>query len=148
VHGGHEGSAPRGEIGHAPARPPAPPVEEAEGLREEVDQLRRALDSRAVIDQARGMVMALGSCSSQCAWDLLVQFSQNTNTKLREVAAALVATAEGQPLPAPLQDEIGRAFTRKDRSARPTTYAAGAAPDDARAREKLWQHLTSLAGPT
>ncbi|MEI5097725.1 ANTAR domain-containing protein [Streptomyces sp. PmtG] len=64
-------------------------------LRSENVQLRRALSSRAVIDQARGMLMALAPCSSERAWGLLVDVSQHGNVKLRDVAAALVATAEG-----------------------------------------------------
>ncbi len=50
-------------------------------LRATTEQLRRALASRAVIDQARGMVMALTPCSSARAWDLLVDVSQHCNVK-------------------------------------------------------------------
>ncbi|MFG2366398.1 ANTAR domain-containing protein [Streptomyces mirabilis] len=76
------------------------------------EQLRRALGSRAVIDQARGMVMALAPCSSARAWDLLVDVSQHCNVKLRDVAAALVATAKGEALPEQLQRELRRALRR------------------------------------
>ncbi|MER5540273.1 ANTAR domain-containing protein [Streptomyces mirabilis] len=76
------------------------------------EQLRRALASRAVIDQARGMVMALTPCSSARAWDLLVDVSQHCNVKLRDVAAALVATAKGEALPDRLQRELRRALRR------------------------------------
>jgi AmiR/NasT family two-component response regulator len=41
-------------------------------LRAENDQLAIALSSRAVIDQARGMLMALAPCDSERAWGLLV----------------------------------------------------------------------------
>ncbi|WP_371655883.1 MULTISPECIES: ANTAR domain-containing protein [unclassified Streptomyces] len=81
-------------------------------LRAENDQLNKALSSRAVIDQARGMVMALAPCSSERAWGLLVDVSQRCNIKLRDVAAALVATAQGESLPAPMQRELRHALRR------------------------------------
>ncbi|MDO0914856.1 ANTAR domain-containing protein [Streptomyces sp. DT2A-34] len=81
-------------------------------LRARNDQLGRALASRAVIDQARGMVMALAPCSSERAWDLLVDVSQHCNIKLRDVAAALVATTKGRILPEPIQRELRRALRR------------------------------------
>lgn len=68
-------------------------------LRVKHEQLSQALVSRAVIDQARGMVMVLAPCSSERAWDLLVEVSQHCNVKLRDVAAALAATTKGQELP-------------------------------------------------
>ena len=49
--------------------------------------LTRALDSRAVIDQARGVLMARHGISAEQALDQLSRASQNTNTKLREIAA-------------------------------------------------------------
>ncbi|WP_369260966.1 ANTAR domain-containing protein [Streptomyces sp. R35] len=75
-------------------------------------QLERALTSRAVIDQARGMVMVLAPCSSEGAWDLLVGVSQHCNIKLRDVAAALVATTKDETLPEPIQRELRRALRR------------------------------------
>ncbi len=39
------------------------------------EQLKQALESRAVIDQARGMVMVLAPCSCGQAWGLLVDVS-------------------------------------------------------------------------
>lgn len=53
-------------------------------------QLGQALDSRAVIDQARGILMATHGIDAQQAFELLAKESQNTNVKLREVAARLV----------------------------------------------------------
>ncbi|MEV6551770.1 ANTAR domain-containing protein [Streptomyces sp. NPDC051597] len=85
-------------------------------LRSENAELSRALSSRAVIDQALGMVMALGPCSSARAWGLLVEVSQHCNVKLRDVAAALVATTEDEPLPGQIRRELSRALSRlKDR---------------------------------
>ncbi|WP_329362132.1 ANTAR domain-containing protein [Streptomyces sp. NBC_01483] len=81
-------------------------------LRATNEQLGHALASRAVIDQARGMVMALAPCSTARAWDLLVDVSQHCNVKLRDVAAALVATTTGEALPEQLQRELRRALRR------------------------------------
>jgi hypothetical protein len=81
-------------------------------LRAENEQLGRALASRAVIDQARGMMMALAPCPSDRAWDLLVDVSQRCNIKLRDVAEALVATTKDRTLPEPIQRELRRALMR------------------------------------
>ncbi|ANS70686.1 hypothetical protein SLINC_8462 [Streptomyces lincolnensis] len=81
-------------------------------LRARNEQLGRALATRAVIDQARGMVMVLAPCSSERAWDLLVGVSQRCNTKLRDVAAALVATTRDETLPEPIQRELRRELRR------------------------------------
>jgi AmiR/NasT family two-component response regulator len=77
-------------------------------LRAKNEQLEHALVSRAVIDQARGMVMALAPCSSERAWDVLVDVSQHCNIKLRDVASALVATTKDRTLPEPMQRELRR----------------------------------------
>ncbi|MGW0633221.1 ANTAR domain-containing protein [Streptomyces sp. NPDC002758] len=81
-------------------------------LRARIEQLGQALASRAVIDQARGMVMALAPCSSERAWDLLVDVSQHCNVKLRDVAAALIATTKDEALPEQLRRELRRALRR------------------------------------
>ncbi|MBZ9639219.1 ANTAR domain-containing protein [Streptomyces sp. PSKA30] len=81
-------------------------------LRAENDQLRRALAGRAVIDQARGMVMVLTPCRRGAARDLLVDVSRQCNVKLPEAAAALVAAWEGKPLPVRMQRALRRALRR------------------------------------
>jgi GAF domain-containing protein len=52
--------------------------------------LETAMQSRAVIDQAKGILMAQQRCSADQAFDLLVRLSQRSNRKLRDVAQALV----------------------------------------------------------
>ena len=79
-------------------------------LRAENEQLTRALSSRAVIDRACGMIMALAPCSGERAWELLVTVSQHCNVKVRDVAAALVATARDEPLPERMRAELRRAM--------------------------------------
>jgi two-component system, response regulator / RNA-binding antiterminator len=80
-------------------------AEQLEVLREEVEQLRQAIVSRPVIDQARGVLMATHSCTSAEAWNILREASQRSNTKLHTVAAAVTAGAEtdGPPLPQELR---------------------------------------------
>jgi transcriptional regulator with GAF, ATPase, and Fis domain len=68
----------------------------------EAENLRAALTSRSVIDQAIGILMAQQRCSSEAGFDLLRRASQSRNIKLRDVAAQIVAgvergTTEGPP---------------------------------------------------
>jgi GAF domain-containing protein len=53
-------------------------------------QLRQALGSRAVIDQAIGVLMARHGISAAQAFQQLSHESQNSNLKLRDIAARLV----------------------------------------------------------
>ncbi|MBB5111303.1 AmiR/NasT family two-component response regulator [Micromonospora echinospora] len=56
-------------------------------------QMREAMRSRAVIEQAKGIIMGQRRCSADEAFTLLAKLSQDTNRKLRDVAEALVARA-------------------------------------------------------
>jgi len=58
--------------------------------------LRRVVDARAIIEQAKGMLMAEHRVSAECAFDLLRTKSQNTNVKLRDIAAHHVLLHSGQ----------------------------------------------------
>ncbi|MEQ0559912.1 GAF and ANTAR domain-containing protein [Amycolatopsis sp. NEAU-NG30] len=58
--------------------------------RETAEHLRTALTSRAVIDQAKGMLMAIRQIDADDAFALLVEQSQRENVKLREVAERFV----------------------------------------------------------
>lgn len=58
-------------------------------------QLRRALDSRAVIEQAKGILMASRGLTAQEAFETLVAASQHENRKLRDIAADVVDTILG-----------------------------------------------------
>jgi GAF domain-containing protein len=55
-----------------------------------IEQLNDAIKSREVIGEAKGILMAREGVSEDEAFQMLVTASQNTNTKLREVAQALV----------------------------------------------------------
>jgi GAF domain-containing protein len=69
------------------------------------DQLRSSIVSRAVIDQALGVIMATERCPQDRAFALLRTVSQNTNVKLRDLAATIVTSVSGEPpRPAAFQD--------------------------------------------
>ena len=62
-----------------------------------------ALRHRAVIEQAKGIVMVVYRVDAETAFHLLRRHSQNTNTKLHELAARLVAQVSDlsfDPVPA------------------------------------------------
>jgi len=56
-------------------------------------QLEQALESRAVIDQAKGIIMTRHGCTADEAFTCIVTVSRNRNTKVRDLAAELVETA-------------------------------------------------------
>ncbi|MFF4757221.1 ANTAR domain-containing response regulator [Streptomyces sp. NPDC001292] len=100
---------PQPSAGGAGPERPAPPVASAVALERterllqlqtEVEQLRQAMSSRPVIDQARGILMATHACTAEEAWDILREASQRSNTKLHAVAATITAGARGDgPVP-------------------------------------------------
>src|SRR3954469_24246266 len=55
------------------------------------EQMREAMESRAVIEQAKGILMSQQGCDADAAFFLLVRRSQTSHQKLRDVAKALVA---------------------------------------------------------
>jgi GAF domain-containing protein len=55
--------------------------------------LQAAMDNRAVIEQAKGIIMGDRRCGPDEAFQILAKLSQDTNRKLRDVAIALVANA-------------------------------------------------------
>ena len=64
------------------------------GARDTADNLRIALESRAVIDQAKGILMERHKLTADQAFQLLAQASMASNTKVRDVADLLVSTGE------------------------------------------------------
>lgn len=57
--------------------------------------LAKAMESRAVIEQAKGVLMATTRCSASEAFDLLREQSQSENRKLREIAQEIVDRQHG-----------------------------------------------------
>ncbi|MFE9768843.1 ANTAR domain-containing protein [Streptomyces sp. NPDC005808] len=65
--------------------------------------LQTALKSRAVIDQAMGVIMGQQRCTPEKAFQVLRTASQHRNVKLRDLCAELIASITGQP---PAEDEL------------------------------------------
>jgi hypothetical protein len=65
-------------------------------LQLEVTQLRSAMASRAVIEQAKGILMLLTTCTEQVAFDLLAHISSHTHRKVRDVASTITESAAGK----------------------------------------------------
>src|SRR3954447_8144763 len=63
------------------------------GHRDLADQMSEAMSSRAVIEQAKGILMAVHRCDAEEAFAHLVRMSQTGNRKLRDVAEETVKTA-------------------------------------------------------
>ena len=61
---------------------------------ERAEHLRAALDSRAVIDQAKGILMERFKLSADQAFSVLAQRSMVTNTKVRDIAERFVESGE------------------------------------------------------
>jgi GAF domain-containing protein len=62
-----------------------------------VEQMRRAMDSRSIIDQAMGVIMAQNRCDADAAFAILTRASQNRNIKLREIARSAVMSVSRPP---------------------------------------------------
>jgi ANTAR domain len=76
-------------------RRPGSDGDRARELEAEVGQLRAAMASRAVIEQAKGILMLLTNCRDQTAFDLLGHISSHTHRKIRDVARAITESATG-----------------------------------------------------
>ncbi|NUT36117.1 MAG: ANTAR domain-containing protein, partial [Hamadaea sp.] len=64
-------------------------------LENEMAGLRRAMRTRAVIEQAKGILAARQGCDPETAFTQLSRRSQDTNTPLVDVAADVVNSVTG-----------------------------------------------------
>ncbi len=62
----------------------------AQAIFEENEQLRRAVESRDIIGQAKGLLMERYDVDAAAAFDLLVRLSQRSNTRVEDIARKLV----------------------------------------------------------
>lgn len=79
---------------------PSGPSDEVARLQQEVENLKRALETREVIGMAKGILMAKERCHPDAAFDMLRRASQRENRKLVELAAQIVeqnARKTGRP---------------------------------------------------
>jgi AmiR/NasT family two-component response regulator len=91
-----------------------------QNARDMADNLQTALESRAVIDQAKGVLMERYKLSADQAFQLLAHASMNANKKVRDIADHLVSTGE---LPA-----ASRGTSRRPGNGGPRTGPAPEAP--------------------
>jgi PAS domain-containing protein len=107
-------------------------------LEAEVDGLRRAMRSRAVIEQAKGFLSATLSTSLDEAFGHLARLSQYENLRVAEVAARIIGaamptgSAEPEPEPEPVEPRPVDA-----RRFDPLTYLHGPPADGGEAEEPL-----------
>ena len=87
--------------------------------------LGEAMKRRAVIEQAKGMLMAAQGCDEDAAFELLVQASQRENLKLRDVAQRIVDNAIARRPRS--KDEGGWTVPMADSTARPPDGPASSA---------------------
>jgi ANTAR domain len=81
-------------------------------LQEEVDQLKEAVASHAVVDQAIGMIVALGRVAPDQGWEVLKDVSQHTNIKLRDVAELILLWGRAGEMPPEIRAELEDALDR------------------------------------
>ncbi|MEU0788365.1 ANTAR domain-containing protein [Streptomyces sp. NPDC006173] len=89
-------------------------------LKDENAQLRNAVHAHAVIDQAIGVILAVGELTPDQGWDVLREISQRTNIKLRHVAELLIEWARTGNVCADIRTELNRQlapYAREPRSA-------------------------------
>lgn len=88
-------------------------------LEKEVQQLKDAVVSHAVVDQAIGMIVALGRISPDQGWAVLKEVSQRTNIKLRRVADMILVWGRTGLLPAEVRTVLTEVLDRVGAARRP-----------------------------
>ncbi|MDH6431747.1 hypothetical protein M2158_000224 [Streptomyces sp. SAI-144] len=94
---------------------PNEPADESDrifALQEEIGQLKEAMASHAVVDQAIGMVVALGRVTPDQGWEVLKDVSQHTNIKLRNVADLILIWGRSGDIPPEIRAELEDALDR------------------------------------
>jgi hypothetical protein len=67
--------------------------------------------SRAVIEQAKGVLLVSHGLTEDAAFDLLRWYSQQRNVKVRDLAAGLVRAVAGQPVVPVTRRRVDRLLT-------------------------------------
>ncbi|WP_309030758.1 ANTAR domain-containing protein [Streptomyces alfalfae] len=105
VHGG-------GDRGADQAEKKADQAEKVVELERKVSQLERAVESHAAVDQAIGIVVAVGKLTPDQGWTVLRETSQHTNTKLSRIADMIVAWGCAGDLPEEIRRELDASLAR------------------------------------
>jgi GAF domain-containing protein len=66
-------------------------------LGEQARNMRLAMESRAVIEQAKGVLMSQRHVTAEQAFEILREASQRYNRKLREIALGIVESTQDRP---------------------------------------------------
>ncbi|MFR0354858.1 ANTAR domain-containing protein [Streptomyces sediminimaris] len=110
------------------AQVPQEPADETDrvfALQEEVDQLKEAVTSHAVVDQAIGMVVALGRVTPDEGWAVLKEVSQHTNIRLRNVAELVLIWGRSGQMPEEIGAQLEDALDRHGPTQLPGTPPQG-----------------------
>ncbi|MFF6996266.1 ANTAR domain-containing protein [Streptomyces sp. NPDC008313] len=94
--------------GRTPAARPESESDQVKQLQERVSRLEQAVDANATIDQACGVLVAVGRMTPAEAWDLMRETSMRTSIKLRHVAELIVDWGTTGRLPAEIRGELDR----------------------------------------
>ncbi|MFD6288173.1 ANTAR domain-containing protein [Streptomyces sp. NPDC060205] len=105
-----------GRPGRAPSEEETPRIAE---LQEEIGQLKEAVTSHAVVDQAIGMMVALGRVTPDQGWCVLREVSQHTNLKLRNVAELILVWGRRGDLPPDVLAALEETLDRYGPAVRP-----------------------------
>ncbi|MEU3663905.1 ANTAR domain-containing protein [Streptomyces sp. NPDC032940] len=81
-------------------------------LQEQIRQLKEAVVSHAVVDQAIGMVVVLGRVTPDEGWTVLKEVSQHTNIKLRSVAELILIWGRTGVMPVEIRRALEDALDR------------------------------------
>lgn len=103
---------PTGPSGHGGGARGADPAEKVVELERKVSQLERAVESHAAVDQAIGIVVAVGKLTPDQGWTVLRETSQHTNTKLSRIADMIVAWGCAGDLPEEIRRELDASLAR------------------------------------
>jgi hypothetical protein len=94
-------------------------------LERENAQLRRAVVSHAVVDQAIGVLVAFYRIPPAAGVEVLREVSPRTNVKLHAVAKRMIGWALGRPLPPRVSLELQAAVTPLPGPERPGARTGG-----------------------
>ena len=67
---------------------------EFKSLEKEVDTLKEALETRKIVDRAKGILMLRDSLTEQEAFRRIQKMSMNTRRRMRDIAEAIILTYE------------------------------------------------------
>ncbi|MEV1025927.1 ANTAR domain-containing protein [Streptomyces sp. NPDC050264] len=99
-------------------------------LKDEIARLKQVPRARSEVDQAVGVIVAVGRISPAEAWDVLREVSMRTDIKLRSVARQLISWARTGDLVPEVSGELRRQLP--PRHSKP----AAPAPDGVTARAR------------